>query len=108
MSLSERIGSNIRRRRKELGLTQEQVGEKAGLDWTTIGAAERGVRNLSVESLLKVATALGVTVGDLVESPKREPTEQERALHRLTYLLQDASVDDIVLVTEIARLVLKR
>lgn len=108
MSLSERIGSNIRRRRKELGLTQEQVGEKAGLDWTTIGAAERGVRNLSVESLLKVADALGVTAGDLVESSEREPSEKEQALHRLTRLLQDATIDDIELVTQIARLVLKR
>ncbi len=68
MSLSERIGSNIRRRRNELGLTQEQVGERADLDWTTTGAAERGVRNLSVESLLKIANPLVVTADDLVES----------------------------------------
>lgn len=103
--LAETIGGNIRHHRNRLGLTQEQLGERADLDWTTIGAAERGVRYLSVQSLYRVAQALGVTMDDLVETPRREPTDQEEALHQLTRLLQDASPDDIGLVAEIAKLI---
>ena len=107
MSLSAQIGANIRRHRKRLGLTQEQLGERAGLDWTTIGSAERGVRFLSVQSLHRVARALGVTMDDLVETPERKASDREQALHRLTRLLHDAPLPDIDLVTEIARLVVK-
>jgi len=38
--------------------------------------------------LRKVPDALGVTVDDLVESPEREPTKREEALHQLTRILQ--------------------
>ncbi len=107
MSLSERIGANIRHYRKERGLTQEQLGERSELDWTTIGAAERGVRYLSTQSLYRVAQALGVTMNDLIETPEREPSEKEQAVYRLTQLLQDATVKQVELVTEIARLVLR-
>jgi transcriptional regulator with XRE-family HTH domain len=107
MSLSETVGANIRRYRKERGLTQEQLGERSELDWTTIGAAERGVRYLSVQSLYRVAQALGVSMNDLIDTPEHEPTETEQALYRLTQFLQDASVEQIELVTQIARLVVR-
>jgi len=41
-----------------LGLLKEEVAEKAGMDFTSIGAAERGVRSLSLKSLARVAKAL--------------------------------------------------
>ncbi|MBU0568657.1 helix-turn-helix transcriptional regulator [bacterium] len=41
-----------------MGLLKEEVAEKAGMDFTSIGAAERGVRSLSLKSLARVAKAL--------------------------------------------------
>lgn len=57
------LGEAIRRLRKEAGLSQEQLAELAGTDLTQIGGLERGVRNPSYSTLLRLATALQVQVG---------------------------------------------
>jgi len=59
------FGSNIRRRRLRQSLTQEQVAAAADLDPTYISGIERGVRNPSVLSVLRIAQALGTTVSAL-------------------------------------------
>ena len=107
-TLAKRIGANIRRYRNEQGLTQEDLAGMADLDFTTIGAAERGVRNLSVESLYRVAEALAVSLNDLVEPPKRSLTAKDKALNRLVSLLRRGSRQDIGLVTKIARLIVNQ
>jgi len=61
------LGEAIRKRRLALGLTQEQLAERADLHWTFISGIERGHRNVSVLRLYDIATALGVKVRDLVK-----------------------------------------
>jgi transcriptional regulator with XRE-family HTH domain len=60
------LGQAIRKRREMLGLTQEQLAEKAGMHWTFVSGVERGVRNISLVRLHHIAIALGVRVRDLV------------------------------------------
>lgn len=60
------LGEAIRKRRLALGLTQEQLAEKADLHWTYISGIERGRRNVSIVNLYHIAVALGVRVRDLV------------------------------------------
>lgn len=57
-AITIRLGNRIRRRRMELGLSQERLGEEAGLHRTYIGAVERGEKNLTVLTLSKIARAL--------------------------------------------------
>ena len=52
------VGAAVRSRRKELGLSQEQLGYKAKLDRTYISGVERGVRNPTVGSLRRISEAL--------------------------------------------------
>jgi transcriptional regulator with XRE-family HTH domain len=54
------IGSNIRRYRRALGLSQEKLAELAGLHRTYVGAVERGERNISVKNIEKIAKVLGI------------------------------------------------
>jgi transcriptional regulator with XRE-family HTH domain len=61
------LGAAIRKRRLALGLTQEQLAEKADLHWTYISGIERGIRNVSIVNLFHIATALEVRVRDLVK-----------------------------------------
>jgi transcriptional regulator with XRE-family HTH domain len=61
------LGLNVRRRREEKGLTQEALAEKANLDPTYISGIERGVRNPSVLSVVRVAKALETTPSKLLE-----------------------------------------
>jgi len=63
----EVFGSNIAMRRRELGLSQEGLAERAGLHRTYIGSVERGERNPALKSIVKIALALDVDPGDLLE-----------------------------------------
>lgn len=60
------LGRAIRDRRLRLGMTQEQLAEKANLHWTYISGIERGIRNVSIMNLALIAAALDVRVRDLV------------------------------------------
>ena len=60
------VASNVRRLRRERGLSQEQLADLCGLHRTYIGSAERGERNLTLSSLELIARALNVPVVDLL------------------------------------------
>lgn len=59
------LGEAIRRLRLEASLSQEQLAEQAGTDLTQVGGIERGVRNPSYTTLLRLADALETTVGEI-------------------------------------------
>lgn len=59
-SLVASVAHAIRHFRKETHLSQEELAEKAGLDRTYISGVERGVRNITLESLEQIIRALGV------------------------------------------------
>jgi transcriptional regulator with XRE-family HTH domain len=61
------FGDRVRARRHELDLSQEALADRAGLHWTFVGQVERGRRNLSLHNLLKLAEALKIDPGKLVE-----------------------------------------
>ncbi|QSR27259.1 transcriptional regulator [Nocardioides aromaticivorans] len=52
------FGERVRELRKPLGLSQEELGHRAGLDRTYIGGVERGERNISLDNIWKIAEAL--------------------------------------------------
>lgn len=60
------VGEMIRTYRKQAGLTQEKLAEKADLHQNFIGQVERGNMEISLGSMLKIAKALDVRVRDLV------------------------------------------
>jgi transcriptional regulator with XRE-family HTH domain len=53
------VAENVRRFRKKLGLTQEGLAEKADMHWTFISGIERCKYNLSLNTLVRLAKALG-------------------------------------------------
>ncbi len=61
------LGQIIREKREAIGLTQIEVAEKAGLDRNYIGMVERGERNPSYLSLIKLANGLNLTVDQLIK-----------------------------------------
>jgi transcriptional regulator with XRE-family HTH domain len=62
------LGQSIAARRQELGLTQSQLGEEAGLDQTVISRIESGQRGLDALELVSLARALEIEVTDLLRS----------------------------------------
>jgi transcriptional regulator with XRE-family HTH domain len=61
------FGKRLRKIRKEHGLSQEKLGELAGLHRTYIGAIERGEESVSVDNVAKIAKALKVKQSYLFE-----------------------------------------
>ena len=60
-----KFGKNVRRHREAAGLSQEALAEKADLDRTYVSGIERGVRNPTILSAARVASALRVPLSDL-------------------------------------------
>lgn len=60
------LASNLRNFRRKLGLSQEELAEQSGLHRTYVGSVERGERNVSLSSLETLASALGVSVPQLL------------------------------------------
>ncbi|PIR25631.1 MAG: transcriptional regulator [Deltaproteobacteria bacterium CG_4_10_14_0_2_um_filter_43_8] len=63
----ESIGQKIRNNRKSQNLTMFQLAVKSGVSSEYIGKLEReNITNIGIETLQKIATALGVTLRDLI------------------------------------------
>ena len=64
------LGAGIRRRRKELGLSQEALALATDLDRSYVGGVERGEHNLSFVSISRLSNALQTKVSELLKSCK--------------------------------------
>lgn len=62
----------VRQRRKQLGLSQEKLAERANLHRTYISDVERGARNLSLDSITRLASALQVSISALFFKREQE------------------------------------
>jgi transcriptional regulator with XRE-family HTH domain len=65
------LGEAVRQLRLEAGMSQEQLAENAGTDLTQVGGVERGVRNPSYTTLLRLAAALDSSVGQVTSLADR-------------------------------------
>ncbi len=64
------IRENIRRIRKEKKLTQAMLAKKCGLSEIFIGSIERGSRNFTLITLVKIANALEVPASEIIPTNK--------------------------------------
>jgi transcriptional regulator with XRE-family HTH domain len=71
MDLKEIMAVNVRRKRHDLKMTQEDLAERAGLSARYVGAVERGDKAASVTVLGRIAEALGLEPGDLLKRSGR-------------------------------------
>lgn len=62
-----RVGGRIKRRREERGLTQDQVAERSGVSRVYLSGIERGIRNLTVLHLTRIARVLRTSPGSLLD-----------------------------------------
>lgn len=67
MSVTKRVGANLRRVREAQGISQEDLADRAGLHRTYVSGVERGVRNPTVKVLEKIAKALKIKSSVLLE-----------------------------------------
>ncbi len=65
-SARETFAMNMRRRRKDAGLSQEAFADHCGLHRTYIGAVERCEKNVSIDNMELIAAALQCPLSDLL------------------------------------------
>jgi transcriptional regulator with XRE-family HTH domain len=67
VEIATRFGRNLAGCRKRVGLSQEELGFRSSLHRTEIGMLERGVRLPRIDTLVKLAGALEIPPGELLE-----------------------------------------
>lgn len=67
------LSNNIKRIRKEQGISQEKLALKAEIDRSYMSELERCLANPSIEALLKIGNALGVAPSDLLSAERKNP-----------------------------------
>jgi len=75
-SLARRFAFNVRQLRVRADISQEELAFRADIHRTQVSLIEGGERLPRLETLVKLAGALGVTTNDLVEGIAWEPFEQ--------------------------------
>ncbi|MBD1903373.1 helix-turn-helix domain-containing protein [Trichocoleus sp. DQ-A3] len=65
-TIEYRFGKAIRRRRRELDLSQEELAERSGLHRNYVSGIETGTRNPSLKNIEKLAKALDTSIARLL------------------------------------------
>lgn len=79
VDVKKSFGSSVKAWRKRLGLSQEVLAERADLHRTYVSDVERGARNLSLESITRMARALDISVAELFPPELSEPMAAQPA-----------------------------
>jgi len=95
------FGASLKAWRKRLGFSQEKLAERSELHRTYISDVERGARNLSLESITRLACALAIPVADFF--PRENGNGETAALRNghakdlVDLLLVEDNADDVEL-----------
>ena len=63
--IKSRFGAAVKKRRYEIGISQEALAERAGLHRTYVADIERGSRNVALENIERLALALDTSISHL-------------------------------------------
>jgi CheY-like chemotaxis protein len=95
--VKKQFGAAVRLHRDRLGISQEELAGRAGLHRTYISDVERGARNVSLESILRLAGALEVTLSILflrMEEATQSPGSSLQPEEMVDILIVEDSADD--------------
>jgi transcriptional regulator with XRE-family HTH domain len=67
LAVAGRFGENLRRVRKREDLSQERLAKRASLHRTEIGLLEKGIRVCRIDTLIRLAGAMAVPPGELLD-----------------------------------------
>jgi transcriptional regulator with XRE-family HTH domain len=107
--IKKKLGVRISQLRLGAGMTQAKLAEKSNLSIDSISRIERGDRAPSLESLEKIAEALGIDPGELLNFKGKEfkaLAEGPPECLELWNLLKNKKRDQIKKIYDIAKIVL--
>jgi transcriptional regulator with XRE-family HTH domain len=96
------VWERIRELRKGRGLSQEELGYKSDLHYTHIGAIERGEKNWSIDTLVKVAGGLNATINDLLIFPSK-PEDVKKLKKAVIAEINESSPEALKIFSDMVR-----
>jgi len=78
MGVREALAENMRRRRRAMGVSQEELAHRADLDRTYVSSLERCVYGATIDVVERIAGVLGTKPFELLR-PVEEPASDELA-----------------------------
>lgn len=100
------IGKQIKKRRNQLKLTQEVLAEKVYISIPHLSRIENGSSKPSLQTLVDLCNALDTTIDNLMQDSV--PAAKRNIEGRMGELLEDCSLQELELLTEVAEVILKR
>ncbi|MBU7319526.1 helix-turn-helix domain-containing protein [Paenibacillus oleatilyticus] len=101
MKLAEHVGAKIRIFRKNRGLTQEKMGEMAEIPQSYIGGIERGEKNVSLDTIERIAAALDIDPSELFKSyykSTKDQLEKDKILDSISISLSNRTITEIEVI----------
>lgn len=95
-----KIGQKIRKYRKAMGISQEQLSERVGISTTHMSHIETGNTKLSLPVLVELSKALEVRTDDLLFDA---PSNKEISIKELTETLETCTANETKIIADIAK-----
>ncbi|HVJ47972.1 helix-turn-helix transcriptional regulator [Desulfitobacterium sp.] len=97
------LGQRIREERTKYRLTQEQLAEAAQVNESYVGQVERGEKNPSLETVVNIASSLGVTVDYLLQEEVN--VEPNSLINELVSIAKNKEPEELRLMLNIWRMI---
>jgi len=103
--IRESFGKRVKELRKAKKMSQEELGERVGLHYTYVGGVERGERNISLESIEKIAKGLEVNIGELFPfvSKKGKIPEMDSLRNEIVNLIYECDKETLKLSIKVIK-----
>ena len=107
--LAVALGIRIREFRKKCCISQEELGYKASISTAHIGQIERGLKKPTIDTLGRIAAALGITLCELVDfdSPVTAHKPITTNIDKINFLLADMTEEQQKDILKIIRIFAK-
>lgn len=91
------LGIRIKNKRLENNMTQEQLAEAVDISAVYVGQIERGDRHMTIDTLVKIANVLQVSIEELLKDSTKENTNARIGeVINLTKNLESEEIDKII------------
>ncbi len=97
------IGSNIKARRKQLQITQEQMAEELYLSLSLISKLERGVKPVSMDTFFSIAEYLHTNIAALTADPNDPVVQHNQLIQEIDVMLEDLDNKHLRIVNQLMK-----
>lgn len=97
------LGKRIRELRKQQSISQEELGFKAGISAAHLGQIERALKNPTIETVDRIAAALGVSLGELFSEETVAPPKSQPTIAKIEAQLTGMSEDEQRIILRVIR-----